>query len=154
MQAKPRGGETVTLVTRARGYAQYVLAAIRFVNGALALFAPSTLARRLEVDTKESPGILYFERLFGIRTILIALDLVTGDAQETQRAIRAGRIIHASDSVGAALAGLSGNLKTRPAVMTTAISLVNLLLACVAKPLPKGPAARVSWIKRLNPFGG
>jgi hypothetical protein len=144
----------VTLVTRARGYAHYLLAAIRFVNGALALFAPSTLARRLDVDTKESPGILYFERMFGTRTILIALDLVTGDAEQTERAIRAGRIIHASDATAAALAGLSGNLKTRAAVMTTAISLVNLLLALVAKPLPKGAAARVSWIKRHNPFGG
>ena len=144
----------MTFVTRARGNAHYVLAAIRFVNGSLALFAPSKLARRLDVDTKESPGILYFERMFGIRTILIALDLVTGDAEQTRRAIRTGRIIHASDATAAALAGLSGNLKTRPAVMTVAISLVNLLLASVAKPLPKGPAARASWIKRLNPFGG
>jgi hypothetical protein len=144
----------MTLVTRARGNAHYVLAAIRFVNGALALLAPSTLARRLDVDTRESPGILYFERMFGIRTILIALDLVTGDAERTQRAIRAGRVIHASDATSAALAGLVGNLKPRPALMTTAISLVNLFLALVAKPLPKAPAARASRLKRLNPFGG
>jgi len=144
----------VTLVTRARGYAHYVLAAIRFVNGSLALFAPSKLARRLDVETKESPGILYFERMFGVRTILIALDLVVGDAEQTKRAIRAGRVIHATDATAATLAGLSGNLKTRPAVMTAVISLVNLLLASIAKPLPKGPAPRLSWITRLNPFGG
>jgi hypothetical protein len=144
----------MTLLTGARGYAHYLLAAIRFVNGALALLAPSTLARRLEVDTRESPGILYFERMFGIRTILIALDLVTGDAEQRQRAIRAGRVIHASDATGAALAGLVGNLKPRPALMTTAISLVNLFLALVAKPLPKAPTARASRLKRLNPFGG
>src|SRR4051794_32790045 len=108
----------MTLVTRARGYAHYLLAAIRFVNGALALFAPSTLARRVGVDTNESPGILYFERMFGIRTMLVALDLVTGDAAQTERAIRAGRVIHASDATSAAVAGLSGNLKPRAAVMT------------------------------------
>jgi hypothetical protein len=139
----------MTVTTRVRGSARYVLAAIRFVNGALALVAPGTLARRLDVDVAKSPGILYFQRMFGIRTVLIALDLVRGDADDIGRAIRAGRIIHASDAAGAALAGASGNLGRRAAVMTTAISLGNLALAWLATPPPSAAAAR---LKRLNPF--
>ncbi|MDQ3849950.1 MAG: hypothetical protein M3296_04965 [Actinomycetota bacterium] len=122
-----------------RRYAHIALAAIRMVNGVLALLAPRTLAKRLDVDADRSPALLYFQRMFGIRTILIALDLVVGDRAHTVRALRTGRVIHASDVCAAALAGLRGNLAPRPAVMTTAISLVNLALALVADPGPNPP---------------
>lgn len=133
------------MVERARAYAHFVLAAIRLVNGTAALVFPRALARRVGVDTDNSPGILYFERMFGVRTILIAWDLVGGDDERTRRAISVGRLIHASDAVSAALAGFRGNLAPRAAVMTTGISLVNLALALVAKP-------RRSRARRLNPF--
>jgi len=80
--------------------------------------------------------------MFGIRTLLIALDLLTSDRDQTVRALRAGRGIHASDASAAALAGLRGNLAPRPAAITTAISLVNLLLAFVAQPPANGPFRR------------
>lgn len=137
----------MTLITHARRHAHIVLAAIRFVNGTAALLFPRALARRVGVDVDHSPGILYFERMFGIRTVLLALDLVTRDPERTARALRAGRVVHASDAAAAALAGLRGNLAPRPAVMTTGISLVNLLLACIAQP----PApAKQGWIQRLT----
>jgi hypothetical protein len=142
----------MTMAAQARSAAPYVLAAIRFVNGSLALVAPTTLAGRVGVDAANSPGILYFERMFGIRTVLIAFELVSHDPEQRARAIRAGRIIHASDAAGAVLAGLTGNLKPRRAVMTTAISLVNLLLACIATPPAVSP--RMTRLRRLNPFGG
>lgn len=119
------------------------------MNGTAALFFPSALARRLDIDADESPGLLYFQRMFGIRTILIALDLLTGDRDRTVRALRAGKIIHASDATAAALAGLRGNLAPRPAALTTVISLVNLLLASVAQPPAKGAAAIPSWLRRF-----
>lgn len=120
--------------SRLRSNAHLILAGIRFANGALALFVPHSLARRLDVDADKSPALLYFERLFGIRTILIALDLVTGDEDELKRALRRGRLIHATDATAAALAGMRGNLAPRPARMTVVISLVNLLLALIARP--------------------
>ncbi len=120
--------------SRLRSNAHLILAAIRFVNGALALFSPHSLAHRLDVDADKSPALLYFQRMFGIRTILIALDLVTGDEDELRRALRRAPVIHAADATGAALAGIRGNLAPRPARMTVAISLVNLLLALIARP--------------------
>lgn len=131
----------MNIASRVRSHAHLILAGIRFVNGALALFAPQTLAHRLDVDADKSPGLLYFQRMFGIRTILIAADLVTGDDEDRRRALRRGRVIHATDATAAYLAGARGNLAPRPARMTVAISLVNLLLALIAKPQPgkRGP---------------
>jgi len=117
-----------------RSNAHLILAAIRMVNGCLALFAPQSLAKRLDVEALESTGLLYFQRMFGIRTILIAVDLVVGDDDDLQQALRRGLVIHATDATAAALAGVRGNLAPRPAAMTVAISLVNLLLTAIARP--------------------
>lgn len=122
--------------SRVRSNAHLVLAGIRFVNGVMALFVPHSLAQRLDVDADKSPALLYFQRMFGIRTILIALDLVTGDQESRLRALRRSPVIHASDATAAALAGRRGNLAPAPARMTVAISLVNLLLALIARPAP------------------
>jgi hypothetical protein len=121
-----------------RTNAHLVLAGIRFVMGVLALVLPRWLAQRLDVDADNSPALLYFQRMFGIRTILIALDLVTGADEDRRRALRRGHVIHACDATAAALAGARGNLAPRPARMTVAISLVNLLLALFARPQPGG----------------
>jgi hypothetical protein len=124
----------VNLISRARAHAHLLLAAIRFVNGAAALLFPRALAARIGVDADRSPGLLYFQRMFGIRTVLIALDLVRDDHDEVVRAVRIGRVIHATDAAGAAIAGARGNVAPRRAAMITAISLFNLLLASVARP--------------------
>jgi hypothetical protein len=135
----------------ARRHAHLALAGIRMVNGTLALVAPAALARRLGVDANASPGILYFERMFGIRTVLIALDLLDKDPDHVERALREGRVIHATDALGAVLAGARGNLAPRPAAMTTAISLVNLTLALIARPAPRtavAPRRRAGRLRR------
>jgi hypothetical protein len=128
----------VKKASRVRTNAHLVLAGIRFVMGTLALLVPQFLAKRLDVDADKSPALLYFQRMFGIRTILIALDLVTGADEDRRRALRRGPLIHACDATAAALAGARGNLAPGPARMTVAISLVNLLLALIARPQPNG----------------
>jgi hypothetical protein len=128
----------VNKVSRVRSNAHLVLAGIRFVMGALGLIAPHRLAERLDVDADKSPALLYFQRMFGIRTILIALDLLSGADDDRQRALHRGRMIHACDVTAAALAGARGNLAPRPARTAVVISLVNLLLALIARPQPDG----------------
>jgi len=128
----------VKKLSRARSNAHLVLTAIRMLMGVLALVVPHWLAKRLDVDADKSPALLYFQRMFGIRTILIALDLVTGAEEDRQRALSRGHVIHACDATAAALAGARGNLAPRPARMAVAISLVNLLLALIARPQPGG----------------
>ena len=113
-------------------YARLALAGTRLFNGGLALVAPSLLARRLGVDPKTTPALLYVFRMFGIRTVLIGLDLLReGPARE--RALRAAPLIHASDTTAAALAGLGG-LDKHSAVTIVAISAVNTILALLACP--------------------
>lgn len=122
--------------SRVRSNAHFALAAIRFVMGTMALLVPRSQVERLAIDADASPALLYFQRMFGIRTVLIALDLVTGDEADRRRALRRSPMIHASDATAAALAGRSGNLAPAAARTTVAISLVNLLLALVARPHP------------------
>lgn len=122
--------------SRVRSNAHFALAGIRFVMGSMALLVPRSQVERLEIDADASPALLYFQRMFGIRTVLIALDLVTGDEEDRRRALRRSPMIHASDATAAALAGRSGNLPPGAARTTVAISLVNLVLALIARPHP------------------
>jgi hypothetical protein len=111
--------------------ARIALACIRIFNGGSGLITPKRLAHRLDVDEAAGP-MSYPFRMFGIRTILIGLDLLSADPAVRRHALRAAAVIHASDTVSAAVTGLSGGLPRRSAVLTTAISATNTALALVA----------------------
>ena len=110
--------------------ARRVLAAVRLVNGGVGLLAPGLFIRRFDPDRPVSPAAVYAFRLFGIRTILIALDLLR--PERAQVAARQGVLIHASDTVTAAALALSGAVPRRTGIVTTAISAVNVVLAVLA----------------------
>jgi hypothetical protein len=119
---------------KVRDYARIALAIIRLFNGAAALFTPAWLIRRLGVDPKTSPTTFYPLRMFGIRTILIGVDLLSADDQTRAHALRVAPVIHASDTLGVMLAGVKGHLSKRAAITTTIISSVNTILAVIAQP--------------------
>ncbi|MFI8391089.1 hypothetical protein [Streptomyces sp. NPDC085540] len=110
----------------------YALAGIRLFNGVTGLLAPTLLIRRLDPDRDISPAAVYAFRLFGIRTILLGLDLLTNRGQRLQEDLREGVLIHGSDTATAALLGLRGQLPPRTAALTTLISAVNTTLAASA----------------------
>ena len=116
---------------RRQDYARIALAGTRLFNGALALVAPAILVRNLGVDPKTSPALLYVFRMFGIRTVLIAVDLLRAGPRRDM-----ALVIHASDTVAATLAALSGlgGVKKRSAVTIVAISALNTALAILARP--------------------
>jgi hypothetical protein len=118
--------------------ARVALAAIRAVNGAAALLAPRLLARRLDVEYAAGP-LSYPFRMFGIRTVLIAGDLLVRDPAVRRHALRAALVVHGSDTASAAYAGVKGELPRRAAVLTTAISATNLALAVVANRCSAAP---------------
>ena len=72
-------------------------------------------------------------RMFGIRTILIGVDLLSRDPEVRRHAVRAAPLIHASDTVSAWAAGKLGALPPKAAKTATTISAVNLALALLAK---------------------
>ena len=108
------------------------LAGVRIVMGTLGLFAPQVLLRRVGTDPAVDPSGVYPFRMFGIRTIVIGADLLLLKGDDRRRATRLAVLIHASDTVSAAAAGLQGYLPRRAAVMTTAISGLNTALAVLA----------------------
>ncbi|MFF4115825.1 hypothetical protein [Streptomyces sp. NPDC001714] len=111
----------------------YLLAGIRIFNGAAGLLAPELLIRRFEPDRDPpSPAAVYAFRLFGIRTILLGLDLLTHSGEQLREDLREGILIHGSDTVTAATLGIHGQVSPRTAVMTTLISAVNTALAVSA----------------------
>lgn len=118
-------------------YARYALAAIRMLNGILALLAPGFLARRLGVDPDTTPAILYVFRMFGVRTVLVAADLVRPQGDPVRASAENVAVaIHASDTMAALIAGLHG-LPRRAAVTIVAISATNTALAYLLRPRPK-----------------
>lgn len=114
-------------------YARIALGCIRLVNGGLALLAPQFLASRLGIDPKTTPAALYVFRMFGIRTVLIAGDLLIQTGRRREDAVNQAPMIHASDTIAAALAMLSGRLPGNSGLMITAISAVNTALALYAR---------------------
>ena len=116
-----------------RDLARYTLAGIRLFNGTIALVAPGTLAQRLGVKPEAAPAAAYVLRMFGVRTVLIGLDLLLLEGDDLDRALRNGVVIHASDTLAAATAGVTGQLPATPAATATAISTVNVLLALTAR---------------------
>lgn len=115
-----------------RDYARILLAGIRLLNGTAALFIPTVLARRFG-DTPNH-AVIYVLRLFGVRTIIIGLELLIPDKQLQAGALRSAIPIHASDTLAAALAGIQGQLPSRVSIMLTTLSGVNTILAFLAQP--------------------
>jgi hypothetical protein len=70
--------------------------------------------------------------MFGIRTVLLGLDLLSSDAEVRRHALRASVLVHGSDTISAARAGFTKTLPPRAAVTATAISAVNVALALIA----------------------
>ena len=116
---------------RTHDLARIALAAIRLFNGTAALVAPDELARRLGVDPVQHPGVLYFVRLFGIRTVLVGAELLVRQGVRRDEALKLAILIHASDTVAAAMAALSQPSQSG-GWKIVAISAVNTALALYA----------------------
>ncbi|MFF7755720.1 hypothetical protein ACFZCP_42415 [Streptomyces sp. NPDC007971] len=119
-----------TAPASSRPVSVYLLAGIRLFNGAAGLLAPELLIRRFDPDRDPpSPAAVYAFRLFGIRTVLLGLDLLTHSGEQLRDDLRDGILIHGSDTATAATLGIHGDVPPRTAFLTTFISAVNTALA-------------------------
>ena len=112
--------------------ARKTLATVRLFNGTAALVAPRLLLRRLGTDTNTDHSGIYPFRMFGIRTVLIGADLLLLTGEDRRRAARLAVVIHATDTLSAAAAGLRGDLPRKPAIVATVISATNTALALIS----------------------
>jgi hypothetical protein len=121
---------------RQQEVARLALASIRTVNGLAALFTPRTMLRRLGVDPEgdgAAGAAIYVLRMFGIRTILLGVELFAARGQRREELLRTGLVIHASDATSAFTAGVTRALPRKVAMLVTLISCVNTYLAFVAR---------------------
>jgi hypothetical protein len=112
--------------------ARKALAAIRLVNGALALLTPRLLIRRLGTDPDRDPSAIYPFKMFGVRTVIIGADLLLLTGEEQKRATKLAVLIHATDTATAATCLVKGYLPRKAGIMATAISGLNTVLALIA----------------------
>jgi hypothetical protein len=118
---------------RGSDLARVALACIRLFIGTAALVAPRWLERRFGVDPDANPSAPYIFRLFGIRTIMIGADLLTGSKQSRASALRKGVLIHVSDAAAVLIAGKQGQLPRRTVITAVLTSTVNTALALIAQ---------------------
>ena len=97
------------------------------VNGSIGLLAPQLLARRLGPEAEHDAATLYALRLFGVRTVVIAIDLFRHEPAAQRTAVP----IHASDTIAAIL--LARRLPARQGAAVVGISTFNTLLALLAR---------------------
>ncbi len=112
-------------------FARIALGVIRLGNGVIALVQPSIITRRFAQpgETEPPPVAVYGLRMFGIRTILVALDLLRGDGNDRRHAVRVAPLIHASDTMAAVLASQSGLVPRSTGRLIVTISAINTLLS-------------------------
>jgi hypothetical protein len=117
----------------ASSLARTALGLIRILNGALGLFAPRVLIGRIDDRQPPSAAAVYAFRLFGVRTILIGRDLLVRRGEALDRALEAAPLIHASDTVTAALITVTGQVDRRRGGTLIGISALNTVLALLAR---------------------
>jgi hypothetical protein len=120
-------------MTQVADVARFLLACVRLTMGTAGLLAPGSVIRRLDIDPDAQPGMSYPLRMFGIRTVLIAADLLRTNGPDRRHAVLLAPVVHGSDAVSAYLAWRRGDLPPRAGTMTTAISVVNLILALLSQ---------------------
>jgi hypothetical protein len=114
--------------------ARIMLGVIRLINGGLGILAPGVLVRRLGSDPAANPAALYAFRLFGVRTVLLGVELLLAEGPLREHVRRTALIVHASDTTAAALGAWRGELPPRAALTTVLISGVNTVLAFLVWP--------------------
>jgi hypothetical protein len=116
-------------MSRASGeLAWKALAGIMLVNGTLGLLAPRYLIRRLGIRPELEPGMIYVFRMFGVRTVFLAVDLYRLPDQRG-RSLREGVVVHGTDMASALTGAALGQMPWRQGLMVAGISLVNTALA-------------------------
>jgi len=108
--------------------ARLLLGSIRLLNGSIGLFYPQWIQRQMGKKISDPSGE-YALRLFGVRTVLIGLDLLHPAGKAHTHAVRIAPFIHASDTIAALLAARSGALPRRAATSLVAISAANTVLS-------------------------
>jgi hypothetical protein len=111
--------------------ARISLGLIRLVNGAIALVSPQIITRRFA--DSPPPVAVYALRMFGIRTVLVAIDLMRPAGPDRSHAMKFAPLIHASDLTTAILISRTEGVPKSTGRLIVAISGLNTLLALLMR---------------------
>ena len=113
--------------------ARFALGGVRILAGGTGLLAPAMIINRFgEGNPSDNPAAIYGLRLFGIRTILIGLDLIRLRGRDLDRALRVAPLIHASDTATVLTLQRHKQLSPERARPLALISGLNTVLAVTA----------------------
>ena len=113
--------------------ARIALGGVRILAGTTGLLAPTTIISRFgDSAPAANPAAIYGLRLFGIRTVLIGVDLLRMQGRELDHALRAAPIIHASDTATVLTLQYKKQLSPERARPLALISGLNTVLAVTA----------------------
>lgn len=113
--------------------ARKALGVIRLVFGTLALTMPQVLVQRFPEPGQKATAATYAFRMFGIRTVIIGLELLLLKDAELERAANIAPVIHGSDTVAAFLAARYGQLPKRMGTALVAVSAFNTVLSVIGR---------------------
>lgn len=113
--------------------ARYALGGVRILAGGTGLLAPAMIITRFgDADPRANPAAVYGLRLFGVRTVLIGVDLFRLHGRELEHALRVAPIIHASDTATVLTLQRNKQLSPERARPLALISGLNTVLAVTA----------------------
>jgi hypothetical protein len=116
----------------ARG-ARLVLGGIRMITGTAGLLAPTMIQQRLGDQAPDrNAAAIYGIRLFGVRTVLIGLDLFRLPAVALDSALKSAVLIHACDTATVLALERRKQLSPELARPLATISGLNTMLAVTA----------------------
>jgi hypothetical protein len=94
---------------------------------------PHVLVHRFSEQGQNATAATYAFRMFGIRTVIIGLELLMLKGAELQRAANIAPVIHGSDTVAAFLAARYGKLPRRMGIILITISAINTVLSLIGR---------------------
>lgn len=122
--------------------ASRTLGAVRLTTGTLGLFAPQILVQRFGKSTQNEVAAAYAFRLFGVRTIILGVELLLMKGQAREQAVKLAPIIHGSDTLAALIAARQGNLPKAAGLSLVGISAINTALALLSRSAGKTPPGK------------
>ncbi|GAC1629154.1 MAG: hypothetical protein NVS4B11_27710 [Ktedonobacteraceae bacterium] len=128
------------MITLTRSQALTTLIWVRFLIGAISWFLPGAMARLMQINVKANPALPYGLRLFGVRDVLMGMLIQAprGDALDQQLSI--GVAIDLIDVTASGIAGLTGQVSKRAAIVCCSAGLIGASLGAAS--LGKGPLSK------------
>ena len=113
--------------------ARFTLGGVRILAGGTGLLAPTMIISRFgDGNPAANPAAIYGLRLFGIRTVLIGVDLFRLHGRDLDHALRVAPLIHASDTATVLTLQRTKQLSPEGARPLALISGLNTVLAVTA----------------------